>query len=94
MSHRTESPLVKMISLHRQTFDDSTVLHPSIRKSACVRERSCSWDAVIGQGNKVDKRISHKRQHKFQLKGGKKKGPFPFGQKHAVCLYMSIQKTI
>lgn len=49
----------------------------SIRKSACVRERSCSWGTVIGQGNMVDKRISHKQKHKFQVKEGEKKGSVP-----------------
>lgn len=65
----------------------------SIRKSAYVREWSCSWDAVIGQGNKVYKGIGHKQKQKFQVKG-EKKGSFHVAQMHAVCLYMSIRKTI
>lgn len=93
MSYKTEFPLVKHIFDTDERLMIVLFFTGSIGESACVREHSSSWGAVIGQGNKVDKRISHKQKHKFQVKR-EKKGPFHVAQMHAVCLYMSLRKTI
>lgn len=94
MSYKTEFPLVKHIFDTDERLMIVLFFTGSIGESACVREHSSSWGAVIGQGNKVDKRISHKQKHKFQVKG-EKKGSVPCCT-NACCmsLYVSTKNHL